>query len=84
MENIQNNPPSTDSSGTNTVILTIVILALLALGVWFFVGRRPGAPAVPSTGTDNSGVNIDVNGTLPTGSGADEGPAGGQGNQNGS
>ena len=52
---------SDSSSGAPTAIVAIVAVAVLALVIWFFVGR--GAPAAPDTG----GVDIDVQAALPDG-----------------
>lgn len=58
-----------DNSGTNTVLIVIVLLVVVGLAVWFFRGGI-GAPA-----QEQPGVNVDV--TLPEGSGQQEAPAGG-------
>lgn len=47
-----------NSSGTNTVLIVIVLLILVAFGVWWFMSRDE-APS-PATSTIEEGVNVDV------------------------
>ena len=53
-----------DNSGTNAILIVLLLAAVVAFGVWFF-----GQNAVPAVDND-PGLNVDVN--LPTG-GAQEG-----------
>jgi hypothetical protein len=58
------------SSGVNTVLIVIVLLILVAFGVWWFTIRGGAGTPAPA---NSPGVNVDV--TLPTGSGQQGGPA---------
>ena len=49
-----------DNSGTNAILIVLLLAAVVAFGVWFF---GQGA-AVPAT-NDEAGINLDVN--LPAG-----------------
>jgi hypothetical protein len=50
---------SPDNSGTNAILIVLLLAAVVAFGVWFF-----GQGAIPAV-NDDPGINVDVN--LPTG-----------------
>jgi hypothetical protein len=52
---------SPDNSGTNAILIVLLLAAVVAFGVWFF-----GQGAIPAVDND-PGINVDVN--LPTGTG---------------
>jgi hypothetical protein len=52
---------SPDNSGTNAILIVLLLAAVVAFGVWFF-----GQGAIPAV-NDDPGINVDVN--LPTGTG---------------
>ncbi len=56
-----------DSSGTNTVLIVIVLVLLVGFGVWWFTAREGGDL------DDDSDINVDL--TLPTGRDSSGGPA---------
>lgn len=62
MNQVQN-----DASGTNTVLIVLVLVAVVAFGVWFF--SQGAIPAADNT----RDLNVDV--TLPATGGTDETPA---------
>lgn len=68
INNIQPAQPGESSSGTNTVLLVIIIVGAIAFAVWWFTmrGSRP-----VNTTENNPGLNIDVN--LPSSGGDDNG-----------
>lgn len=49
-----------DNSGTNTILIVLLVAAVVAFGVWFFT--QGGAVPAPE---ENPGINVDVN--LPAG-----------------
>ncbi len=49
---------SSESSGTNTILLVLLIAGVVAFGVWFFT-QRQAAPAPQQT--EDSGINLEVN-----------------------
>jgi hypothetical protein len=49
-----------DSSGTNAILIVLLLAAVVAFGVWFF-----GQGVVPAANNEDPGINVDVN--LPTG-----------------
>lgn len=67
---INNNPGNGDNggSGAMTAIVAIVVIVILALAVYFGFFRGAGAPT-------DGGTNIDINATVPAGSGQVPGPA---------
>lgn len=56
MNQVQN-----ESSGTNTILIVLVLAAVVAFGVWFFSSQG----TIPST-NENPGLNVDVNLPTPT------------------
>jgi hypothetical protein len=56
-----------DNSGTNAILIVLLLAAIVAFGIWFF-----GQGAIPAA-DNNPGLNVDVN--LPAGGGAQEGGA---------
>jgi hypothetical protein len=69
--NINDNRDSGGSAAT--VLVTVIIVVIIGLAFWFGYGRSHWGGAAP-TG-DNAGVNIDVSGTFPAGSGQEGGAA---------
>ncbi len=53
-------PAPEGSSGVNTVLLVVIILAVVGFGVWWYKYYRTPAPA-----SNNPSINVDVN--LPAG-----------------
>lgn len=49
-----------DNTGTNAILIVLLLAAVVAFGVWFF-GQGAFTPAV----TEDPGINVDVN--LPAG-----------------
>jgi hypothetical protein len=67
MADIQNN--SGDGAGSAmTAIVAILVIVIIALAVYFGFFRGAGAPV-------DNGADIDINATVPAGSGIDAGPA---------
>lgn len=62
-----------DNSGTNAILIVLLLAAIVAFGVWFF-GQNAAVPAA----NDDAGINLDVN--LPAGGTQDT--TGGTGNTN--
>jgi hypothetical protein len=62
-----------ENSGTNTILIVLILAAIVAFGVWFF-----GQGVVPAT-TEDPGINVDVN--LPTGGTETEATGGSAGAQ---
>jgi hypothetical protein len=66
---INNNPGGNDGGNSAmTAIVAILVIVIIGLAVYFGFFRGAGAPV-------DSGTNIDINATLPTGSGQEGGPA---------
>ncbi len=67
-----NNMPSGNDSSASTVLISVVVVLLIGLAIWFFGFRGASVPAA-----NNGGTNIEVN--LPTGGagGAQGGASGG-------
>jgi uncharacterized protein (TIGR02266 family) len=65
--------PARGGSGASTAILIVVLLAVAAVGVWFFVLRDKGGGSTPSSGTGSSGS------ALATGTGSGSAMAAGTG-----
>lgn len=60
MSEIQN-----ENSGTNTILIVLVLVAIVGFGVWFFSSQR----TTPATDNENGGLNVDVNLPAPQNSG---------------
>lgn len=56
-----------------TVLVTVIIVAIIALAFYFGYARSHWGSQAPAN--DSSGVNVDVNATFPAGSGQDGGAA---------
>lgn len=68
--NINDNRNPDSGGSAVTVLVTIIIVVIIGLAFWFGYGRSHwGGSAAPA------GTNIDINATLPTGSGQDGGAA---------
>jgi Na+/H+ antiporter NhaC len=59
---------SPDNSGTNAILIVLLLAAVVAFGVWFF---GQGAIPAATTPTNDAGINVDVN--LPTTGGIQDG-----------
>lgn len=68
MADIQQNSGGDGGSSAMTAIVAIVVIVILALAVYFGFFRGAGAPV-------DNGANIDINATVPAGSGIDAGIA---------
>jgi len=62
-----------DNSGTNAILIVLLLAAIVAFGVWFF-----GAGATVPSVNEEPGINLDVN--LPAG--GTQNTTGGAGNTN--
>lgn len=63
-----------ENSGTNTILIVLILAAIVAFGVWFF-GQQGVVPAT----TEDPGINVDVN--LPSGGTETQAPAPNTGTQ---
>ncbi len=64
-----------DAGGSaTTVLVTVVIVAIIGLAFYFGYARSHWGNVEP-TNTDNAGINVNVGGTFPTGSGEEGGAA---------
>lgn len=65
---------SDGSNATTTALLAILVIALIAFGLWFAFRRGGVAPAIPNTGGT---VNVDVTPGSGTGGNTSGGTPGG-------
>jgi hypothetical protein len=73
--NINDNRNPDSGGSAVTILVTIIIVVIIGLAFWFGYGRSHWGSAAPIPAGDNGGLNIDVSGTFPSGSGQDGGPA---------
>ena len=61
-----------NGSNVNTILLVVVLLLLVGGGIWWYMAYGPGK-AAPAQ--DNGGIDINIGGTVPAGSGENAGAA---------
>jgi LPXTG-motif cell wall-anchored protein len=62
------NTDNGNGADTNTILLVIVIIALIAGGFYWYYNRQVATP-------NNTTIDLNIGGTVPSGSGAPAGPA---------
>lgn len=54
-----------NASGTNTVLIVIVLLIIVGFGVWWFTTRGPAVPADSNPDTLNVDINYPADSNTP-------------------